>query len=156
MGAAANPGKRGAGFILPNWRSISADHAQRERRNASREVHQAECERVACQASHDPALGHHLHPGAGVRNGRADDVATERSLSKDRPSAANKTRLLGIHRTDSYAVSDSPAIGLTSRQPMQREVLRNSSSESRQLPNRRALRLLPVAFGCDHELPFHQ
>ena len=75
-------------------RSRPSDHGQRECRQAGRKIHHPEQDRLVGQRTHHPCLRHHLHPGAGVRDGRADDVTAERTLAQHFQRARPKWSVL--------------------------------------------------------------
>src|SRR5262245_56846133 len=98
------------------------------------------------QGAHHPTLRHHLHPCPSIRNGRADDVTAEWPLFKNSPSAQNKTGCLGVHRTDSYAVRDSPAIVLPFPEPHTARRARSEIAPANTVDS-------PIAIGIGHHDP---
>ena len=71
-------------------RRFAALHRQQNRRDAGRRGREPEQESAVRQRAHHPALGHHLHPRARVRDRRADDVTPKRSLPHQRQACAAK------------------------------------------------------------------
>ena len=53
-------------------------------------INHAEQDRLVRQRAHDPGLRHHLHPGAGIGDGRADDVTAERTFAQKLEGASPK------------------------------------------------------------------
>ena len=60
-------------------------------------------------------MRHHLHPGAGVGNRRADDVTAKWSVAQNAQRIANTRSYFRAHRRDSYAESGGAAISCRDR-----------------------------------------
>ena len=66
---------------------LAAFHREQNGRDTRRCRGQPKVQPAIGERAHHPALRHHLHPGAGIRDGRADDVTPEGSLLQQRPRA---------------------------------------------------------------------
>ena len=79
----------------------TSDHGERESRKAGREIGHPQENRLVRQRTHDPSLGHDLHPGAGVGNRRADDVPAESARPQKRQRSMSDPFFFRAHRQDS-------------------------------------------------------
>ena len=79
----------------------ASDHGERECGQARREIHHPEHDGFVRKRAHHPALRHHLHPGAGVRNRRTDDVTAKWTRLQQSKRFVVKRRFSIAHRMHS-------------------------------------------------------
>ena len=75
--------------------------SQRKRRDTSSEIYQAKQDRLVGESTHDPALRHHLHPGAAVGNERTNDVTAKSTRPQKRQRLWPDPFFFCAHRQDS-------------------------------------------------------
>ena len=88
----------------------ASDHGEGKSWKTGCKIDHAEKNRLVRERAHDPALCHHLHPGAGVGDRAADDVAPESARSQKVQRFISNPFFFRAHGQDSYAGSDEAAI----------------------------------------------